>query len=122
MVEASMVLPLLILSVLTCVLISMFFYDTTVQQCLLHRDLRCTAGELTGHTRYTSRPEGEDRDLTASRDGVFQVVSGKEHTGMLHKGLLQERVSRDLESLWHASDGVTYVRYCATIKKLNQDK
>ena len=123
MVEASLVFPLLILSVITCLLISMFFYETTLRQCLLHRQLRCAADNLTGCTCNLSadqsgqeNPSGEYA-LSTSRSGVFHTVSGKEHTEMIHQGILHQKVSEDLESLWHASDGVSYVRYCNLIHK-----
>lgn len=124
--EASMVLPLLILSVLTCLLVCMFFYDTTLQQCRLHQLLRCEADELTGHTVNLSPPvtdEDLDEDaLTVSGHGVFKTVSGKEHIVMIDQGILHSKVSSDIESLWHASDGVTYVRYFTCLKDLREDK
>ena len=120
MVEASMVLPLLILSVITCLLVSMFFYDTTLRQCQLHQALRCEAADLTGET-INLHPPAYDRDsleIKVSRQGVFHTVSGKEHTAMIHQGILHSRVSAETQSLWHASDGVAYVRYCTITKKL----
>lgn len=124
MVEATMVLPLLILSVITCLLVCMFFYDTTLRQCQLHQALRCEADDLTGRTVNLHRPEYDAKDyaISASRRGVFQTVSGKEHTDMIHKGILRSRASEDLESLWHAADGVTYVRYCTIVKKASDKK
>lgn len=113
-----MVLPLLILSVITCLLVSMFFYDTTIRQCQLHLALRQAAGDLTGHTIYPEESPWDGDALQLSRAGIFQTVSGKEHTDMIHQGILRSRVSRDLESLWHASDGVTYVRYYTLAKDI----
>lgn len=125
-----MVLPLLIISILTCLFVIMFFYETTLQQCQLHQAMRCAADDLTGHTRNLSsygygQSEQERQEgtytLTTYRSGVFETVSGKEHIDMKHQGILRSRVSADLESLWHASDGVDYVRYCAIVKN-HEDK
>lgn len=120
MVEATMVLPLLILSVITCLLICMFFYDTSVRQCQLHQALRCEAGDLTGQTCNLHRPEYDPSDysMTTDRHGVFRTISGKEHTAMIHQGILYNRGSADTESLWHASDGVSYIRYCTFTKNI----
>ena len=122
MIEASLVLPLIVLSVLTCILIVMFFYDTTISQCHLHKALRCEAGSVTGHTSYLDPPVMDDRQLTVSRQGVFQTVSGKEHTAMMRKELLYQKVSAETESLWHAADGVSYVRYCTLAKDIAENR
>ena len=122
MIEASLVLPLIILSVLTCILIVMFFYDTTISQCQLHEALRCEAGRVTGHTSYLDPPDTNPDSLTVSRQGLFKVVSGKEHTAMIEKGLLYHRVSAQTESLWHACDGVSYVRYCTLAREITEDR
>lgn len=120
-VEATMVLPLLILSVLTCVLISMFFYDTTIRQCRMHESLRCEAGEITERTTTLTRPEYDSDELTVSydnvlQDGVFRKVSGTSHTEMLRRLLLFRRGTADLESASHACDGVVYIRYFTLVK------
>ena len=122
MVEAAVVLPLLILSVLTCLLISMFFYDTTVKQCQLHQALRDQAGELTGltHTLQTA-PQG-DPVLETGRRGLFQTVTGKEETVMIDHLLLRTRVSDSTEAIWHASDGVSYVRYHTLARKIKETR
>lgn len=122
MVEASLVLPLVILSVITCLLVSMFFYETTMRQCQLHMGLRWEAGQITGHTVYQESPEIQNDGFVVSRSGIFRTVSGKEHIDMRHQGLIRSRVSADTESLWHASDGVTYVRHRALAKKLTEAK
>lgn len=106
-----MVLPLLILALLTCLLITMFFYDTTVKQCRLHQALRAEAGELTGLT-HTLQPAADTAAaLRTGRQGLFQTVSGKEETVMIDQLMLKSRVSDSIEAVWHASDGVSYIRY-----------
>lgn len=119
MVEAAVVLPLLILSLLTCLLICMFFYDTTVKQCQMHQALRAEAGELTGLTHTLQPAAASDAVLSTGRQGLFQIVSGKETTTMIDQLLLKSRVSESTEAIWHATDGVSYVRYHMLARKIN---
>ena len=41
---------------------------------------------------------------------------------MIEKGLLYHRVSAQTESLWHACDGVSYVRYCTLAREITEDR
>ena len=52
-VEAAIVLPMVILSVITVVLIVMFFYSQVTEQSRMHITLRGEAGAATGRTSYT---------------------------------------------------------------------
>lgn len=124
MIEATMVLPLLILSVITCVLICMFFYDTTITQCKLHQALRCEAGRVTGQTTNLNPPhyDAGKLSLTESPLDIIRTVTGKEHTDMIHQGILRNRVSANMESTWYAADGVKYVRYRVIKKTPRQSK
>ena len=122
MVEAAVVLPLLVLSVLTCLLISMFFYDTTVKQCQMHLALREQAGELTGLTHTLQTAPRDAPVLETGRRGLFQTVTGKEETVMIDRLLLRTRVSDSTEAMWHASDGVSYVRYHTLARKIKETR
>ena len=128
-----MVLPLLVLAVLTCLMVSAFFFETTARQCLMHRAMRCQADELTGHTLVTgSGPDASSENtpeqvpghitLSTSRSGLFQIIHGKEETAMIYQGILRSRVSESTESIWHASDGVTCVRFFTTVRRSSEDK
>ena len=121
MAEAAMVLPLLILSVLTCLLVSMFFYDTTLRQCEQHQQLRSASDDLTGCTvrlNWSSRP---DNEITAARRGVFPVVTSAYRSRMLARGLLRTRPSSETESRWHACEPAGYVRLLTLGKGLASD-
>lgn len=124
MIEASLVLPLLILSVITCLLICMFFYESTAARCGMHLALRCEAGELTGRTVYPDGAAAEEpRVQIETRRGVTAaIVSGKEDVSMLHQGLIGGRISTEIESIWHASDGVSYVRHCVIARQMTETK
>ncbi|MBQ6401527.1 MAG: hypothetical protein IJI20_04490 [Firmicutes bacterium] len=115
--EAALVLPMVILTVITCILICTFFYTLTAEQSRMHMALRQNAGALTGHTAY---PEGEikwEGQIETQKKGIFKTVRGKERVPMKTRGILAHRVERDMESLWTASDGVLYVRYCTLISE-----
>ena len=121
MAEAAMVLPLFILSVLTCLLVSMFFCDTTIRQCEQHQQLRSASDDLTGCTvrlNWSSRP---DNEITAARRGVFPVVTSAYGSRMPARGLLRMRPSSVTESRWHACDGAEYVRLIMLGKGLVND-
>ncbi|MBQ9016064.1 MAG: hypothetical protein IJ109_08075 [Firmicutes bacterium] len=118
MIEAAVVLPLLILSVLTCLLISMFFYDTTQKQCRMHQTLRAQAGELTGRIHTLDPAPADEISLSTGMQGLFQTVTGKEETAMIDSIMLKTRVSESTEALWHASDGVSFIRYHTLSRKM----
>ncbi len=121
MAEAAMVLPLLILSVLTCLLVSMFFYDTTIRQCQQHQQLRSASDDLTGCTSRPGLSPREGADITVTRQGVFPVVSSADGSRMPARGLLRMRPSSVTESRWHACDGAEYVRLIMLGKGLVND-
>ena len=118
MVEAAVVFPLVILTVLTCVLICMFFYSQTIETSRIHIALRQVAGEISGHTEYADRDHEYDEKIDTERAGLFYRVRGREHVGMNKNLLLSGRADQKIESLWTASDGVSYVRYCTLASKI----
>ncbi|MDO5490905.1 MAG: hypothetical protein Q4F96_00690 [Bacillota bacterium] len=108
---------MVILTVITCILICTFFYTLTAEQSRMHMALRQTAGTLTGHTAYPDGMIEWEGEIDKRKRGLFQTVRGKERVPMKTRGILAHRVERDMESLWTASDGVLYVRYCTLIRK-----
>ena len=48
--EAAVVMPFIIVSVITAVLAVMFFYSQMTEQCSMHMALRAEAGRVTGKT------------------------------------------------------------------------
>lgn len=120
-VEAAIVFPLVILTMITCMLICMFFYSQTIEQSRLHIILRQNAGEISGHTEYAESISEEKVTLSIERKGLFRVVTGKEKMTMDRYGLLEDRTNQTIRSLWTASDGVSYVRYCTLARNVAED-
>lgn len=112
MVEAAVVFPLVILTVITCVLICMFFYTQTMEQSRFHMALRQAAEEVDDHTEYAHRIREYDGRIETEKSGLFYRARGKERVEMKNNLLIKGRTDQTIESLWTASDGVTYVRYC----------
>ena len=54
-IEAAVVLPVIMLSVITAILIIMFFYTQMTEQCRLHEVLRAEAGRMTDKTICLSK-------------------------------------------------------------------
>lgn len=137
-VEAAVVFPLVILTVITCVLVCMFFYSQTISQSALHIEMRDYAGQISGHTVYlgsgagshlsgsgsygsgssgsgsfvSGSTGGNRASITKEKRSLFYIVRGKENVSMKNKGILSGRTDQTIESIWTASDGVGYVRYC----------
>lgn len=122
MVEAAVVFPLVIISVITCILICIFFYSQTIEQSILHIAMRQMAGEVSGRTEYGDTAHDHDEKLSKERAGLFYRIRGKEHVKMKKKGLISGRTEQSIESLWTASDGVTYVRYCTLASNVTEDR
>lgn len=123
MVEATMVLPLLILAVITCVMICMFFYDTTIHQCHLHEALRCEAGEQTHLTTNLNKPkyDAASMSITARNGLIFTTVHGTTRNSMIHQGILPKRPVANTESQWQAANGARYVRIIINGKDVIMD-
>ena len=150
-VEAAVVFPLVILTVITCVLVCMFFYSQTISQSALHIEMRDYAGQISGHTVYlgsgagshlsgssagshlsgsgssgggsfvSGSTGGNRSSITKEKRGLFYIVRGKENVSMKNKGILSGRTDQTIESIWTASDGVGYVRYCTFGKSVAED-
>lgn len=114
--EAAMILPLLILSVLTCLLVAMFFYESASVRFQAHLQLRAAADDLTGCTFDLNRREYQGTEPEVRSGGAFRVVSTQTRTVMLHRLLLRRSPAEDAGSCWHASDGPGYVRRCLLAK------
>lgn len=123
MVEAAVVFPLVILTVVTCILICLFFYTETIEQSKMHMVLRNEAGALTERSQRLKPDPARSWAGSTERErrGIFHRVRGKEQVIMKSKGILARRIDANLESLWTASDGVLYVRYCTLTKRLGEE-
>lgn len=106
--EAAVVLPSVILSVITVILILLLFYETSVSQSRMHMHLRSEAAVLS--RRMTCNENAWDGSCTVERDGVFRNVKGCGRVAMTHGGLLKEKGIITVKGSWYAADGVAFKR------------
>ena len=118
--EAAVVLPFVILTVITVVLIIMFFYDSSVSQSRMHMALRCEAGLVTEKcTAYAEdgtvfSPEDIwDGRVTSSGVSAAKRVTGSAEVYMVSHGLLSRIGRREITGDLRALDP-------AGIKRLRQ--
>lgn len=119
-VEAAIVLPMVILSVITVVLIVMFFYSQVTEQSRMHIALRGEAGAATGRTSYT---KGDFAGEIYVDEGLVECRAyGKKYLMMEERGLLSEKKAFIVEGSWTAIDGPGYVRYMDFVKERGNEK
>ena len=97
-IEAAVVLPVIMLSVITAILIIMFFYTQMTEQCRLHEALRAEARTMT------------DKNVIGGE------VTGKKYLVMEHSGILRRKGTFVLESHCYAIDGPSYVRASSIVR------
>ena len=95
--EAAIVLPVIILTVITAVLIIMFFYTQMTEQCRLHTEVRKAASMVT--------------------DKTTEKVYDKKYLIMEHKGSLHKRGTFVVEGSCYVTDGPSYIRYSSIIRR-----
>ncbi len=117
-IEAAIVLPVIMLTVITSVLIIMFFYTQMTEQCRLHEVLRAEAGRVTDKTIYLSgeMQDIEDTSIHIDKKAIGGEVTGKKYLVMEHKGIINKRGTFTLEGHSYAVDGTSYVRASSIIR------
>ena len=123
--EAAVVLPVIMLTVITCVLIIMYFYSSMSEQCSLHTELRKEAGLLTGNTEYLyniRESQSEDRDIYVRVHGFGGTVYGKKYIIMQKKGVMSRKGVFAAEGSSCAADAPEFVRYCNFVKGLKDEQ
>ena len=115
--EAAVVLPFVIMSVITVVLIIMFFYQSSMAECRMHMALRCEAGLTTEkHSTYAGdgtafSPEDLwDGCITTSGVSVAKRISGAGEVSMVSRGLLSKVGRRKVTSSMRALDPTALLR------------
>ena len=115
--EAAVVLPFVILTILTTVLIILYFYDSSVSESRMHMALRCEAGQVSGKaTAYSeedSRLSSEDLwDGQLTSSGVFPAarVRGSKSISMVSAGLLARLGRRQLSDQLRVADPARALR------------
>ncbi|MDO4544892.1 MAG: hypothetical protein Q4C25_01930 [Bacillota bacterium] len=118
--EASLVLPIIILVTITVVLIIMFFYSQMTEQSRMHRALRQEAGLLTEKTTYFQTVDFEG-SLSSSKSLTGGKVTGEKELSMVHRGILSALGRCQLKGSCYATDGPKYVRYCNLVKGVKDE-
>lgn len=119
MVEAAVVFPVIIVTVITAVLIIMFFYSQTAEQCRMHVTMRREAGLCTGKTIYTytfGSRDGTDAEIYADKTLTGSKVYGKKYLIMPYRGVLEKKGISVIEGECCGTDGARYMRYCSFVK------
>lgn len=121
--EAAIVLPVIMLTVITSVFIIMFFYTQTTEQCSLHKALRAEAGRTTNKTIYLSSEfnGSTDAEIHIDKNTAGGEVYGKKYLVMEHKGVLKKRGTFTVEGSWHVVNGPSYIRYSGIIREKRKE-
>ena len=113
--EAALVFPVIILTVITAVLVVLFFYSQMTERSGMHIALRSEAGFLTERTVYSHAPEF-DGAVDADGRAIIGRVTGRKQLLMDHRGILKKKGTFVVEGSAYAIDGPRYVRYCNLVK------
>ena len=112
-----MVLPFVILSVITCVLIILFFYESSFSECRMHMALRCEAGAVTGNRTAYAEDEHVltaedlwDGSITCSGTAAARRLCADKRVSVLSGGLLLRPGQRRLAGELRAVDPVFMLR------------
>lgn len=111
--EAAIVMPIMIFTVITVVLIVMFFYSQMTERSKMHRYIRAEAGFATGTTTYVGSNSGSDIDAEIYTDKKLtgSEVYGKKYLVMKYKGVLDKKGIFVVEGRCTGADAPNYVRY-----------
>lgn len=119
--EASIVMPIIILAVVTAVLIIMFFYSQMTEQAKMHLALRMEAGE-TAETTYTAYDPEWDGEVYIKKNAAGAELYGKKYIVMGNRGLLKKKGIFVVEDKCAAVDASRYVRYCSLVKGIKNEE
>ena len=114
--EASIVLPMIILTVITVVLIIMFFYSQVTEQSRLHIALRSEAGAAAGNDAGGAGESISEAEIYVDEGAVTSEAYGKKYLLMKNSGILDGKKTFTVEGSWSAVDGAAYVRYMNFVK------
>lgn len=105
LIEAAVVFPIVIFTLLTLIMIVMYFYDCAASQSDMHRFLRKEAGDATGKTICYSFDVEDDFYVQHER----RRITAYKDVSMLHRGLLYRKGFRTISGSIHITDGPKYV-------------
>ncbi len=126
--EAAVVLPFVILSVITTVLITMYFYESSVSESRMHMALRCEAGlsaeTVTRFSEDSSVLSSEalwDGSITSHGVSAAKIFKASREISMISEGLLSHLGQRRLSGELRAADPVLSLRLRQIIQPGKED-
>ncbi|HIU25853.1 MAG TPA: hypothetical protein IAC50_05095 [Candidatus Copromorpha excrementigallinarum] len=110
--EVSLIMPFTILTVITVVLIIMFFFSSVKEQSRFHMELRKEAAEATEKTAFLHSSQYKGKIYTEDFISGARAY-GTAEVSMLHRGILREKHRQKTEGSGYGADGPGYVRFCS---------
>lgn len=109
MIEAALVFPVIILTLMGMIAILMFLFEDAAGQAGLHLVIRTEAGRKTGtfHGQPGSTNVSYDRGIR----GVHSVINGKTSVTFEGAGILPRVVHKPLAAYQYLTDERKYARY-----------
>lgn len=109
LIEAAVVLPVIVLTVITVILIVMYCYDGSVSQSRLHRALRYEAAMTAGNVKdYAFEQDRAGLEEEIYFEHGRRQISASKNISMLHEGILYDRGGRTLTASVHITNSVKY--------------
>jgi hypothetical protein len=109
MVEAALVFPIIILSLMATIAILMFLFEESAKQAELHLVLRTEAGRQTG--TFHGQPGSSSISVERGIKGIRSIINGKTTVTFEEIGILPRTVHKPIEGYQYLADERKYVRY-----------
>lgn len=108
MVEATVVFPIIILTLMSLISIMMFLFEDAASQADLHNALRCAAGQKTG--TYFGSPGSSRVSMDTDYEGIYRVMKGR--TTVMFEGdhLLRRSFQKPMAAYLYLTDERKYAR------------
>ena len=115
--EAAIVMPVIMLSVITAVLIIMFFYRQMSEQCMMHRTLIDEASFALRGEGFSDDPQMWDGSIYTEGSVFTKDINAEKRLDMGEYGILERSGEFLLEDRYIVVDGTGLVRYCSIMKE-----
>jgi hypothetical protein len=109
MVEAALVFPIIILSLMAIIMILMFLFKDAASLAGMHLALRSEAGHQTG--TYHGQPGSSSILVSPGILGIHGVINGKSFVSFNETGLLNGSFQKPLTGHIFLTDERKYARY-----------
>lgn len=108
MVEATLVFPIIILTLMALLSIMMYLFEDTASQTDLHNALRSAAGQKTG--TYIGSQGSSRVSLDTDFEGIYRVMRGRTTVTFEGDRLLQRSFQKPMSAYLYLTDERKYVR------------